>query len=306
MSAKLPILANLQSLSPQHVILNMPNAEYHSCDAISKSGLDRLAVSPKHYRDTDGNIGAETARIGTLIHAALLENGSGLVIPPDIRKRSRQDRDDWRGWFRENGADIDTSEPAATWFPEFEKQTGMTIATTADVDTVRCIQRSLKQNELAHELLRGPGHAEVSLFGDINGVECRTRPDFMRSDRHCLVDVKSVMSAQSWSFRNSCARYRYHVQQAMYCTLYHTIFGTWPDFYFVAVEKQEPYSVVVYELDADAIGNGIYLMERDLRQYALCKEYDTWTGLPNIRDLSIPIYEPETFDLVVDGEQVAV
>jgi len=94
------------------------------------------------------------------------------------------------------------------------------------------------------------------------------------------------------------ARFRYHVQQAHYQN------GTGAErFIFIAVEKYAPYSVGVYELDADAIAEGSRLAFRDLRRIATCRKLDEWPGYsPTITSLSLPtwaynrdILSPEDF-----------
>ena len=61
----------------------------------------------------------------------------------------------------------------------------------------------------------------------------------------------------------------------------------------------------IYKLDELALANGIWLMERDIQTYKDCLASDEWPGYDNNLNLSIPIFEEETFDIIIDGEVVA-
>ena len=287
---------------------DLSNNDYHKLPSISKSGLDRIAQSPKHYKDGGGSISNETKRIGTVTHSNILEDGKGLILIPDTwGRQSKDDRASWKDWFADNGADIDTTMKAGEWHPEFERQTGLVIAAPQDMEMCRNMHRSIADNNDAADLL-SDGVAEASIFQTYEGVDCRIRPDWMRVGNHTLVDVKSTPDASERPFASSCAKFRYHVQAAFYSTIYHLEFGYWPDFKFIALEKTAPYTCAVYQLNEIAMENGTYLMNRDLETYRECVESGEWPGVPNNLDLSIPIWDkPDDwggFDTVDNFEEL--
>lgn len=286
---------------------DMPNREYHASEGISKSGLDAIAVSPAHYKYGRSSISPDTARIGTAFHKFLLEDGKGLIVPPNMTRRSKADKQDWAEWMDEHGADpeIPFNNPAADWFPLFEEETGITVLTENEFDVARDMAFTARQNSVADKLITD-GTAEQSMFATYQGVKCRIRPDFVPNDGHIIVDLKTAADASRRAFRMSCAKYRYHVQHAFYSQIYYEVTGQYPEFYFVVIEKSPPYSCVVYKLGDEAVQNGQWLMDRDLATYKRCMESGEWPSHENDLDLDIPIFEEETFDIFIDGMEVAV
>lgn len=276
------------------------NEQYHALPSISKSGLDLIAKSPAHFKAGFQGIGADTARIGTGAHALVLENGKGLLTGIDRKRASNADKEAWDEWFAENGAteSIATELKAAEWFPEFERQTGNVIVTPSEKGELEAMRDSVLT--VAGDLFTG-GVAEQSILFEHDGVDCRVRPDYMSVDKNVMVDLKSSADASERGFRSSCAKYRYHVQHAMYSAGLMSETQHWPDFYFVVFEKKAPYPAAVYKLNEDAINHGIYLMERDLATYKRCLEDDEWPGYESNYNLSIPIWEaPEVVENYAD------
>jgi exodeoxyribonuclease VIII len=62
-------------------------------------------------------------------------------------------------------------------------------------------------------------------------------------------------------------------------------------FIFIAVEKEYPFAVGVYELDNEACGLGEELRQRDMQRIKTCKKRNEWPGYSNdISSLSLPPY----------------
>lgn len=269
----------------------LSNSEYHALESISKSGLDRIAKSPAHFKAGFQGIGADTARIGTAVHSRILEGSKDMIVAPDMPRRSAADKQRWDDWFLENGA----SEPIAAvlkadeQLPEFQRQSGLTVVTQSEKDAIDQMQESVMSNVLAASILEA-GVAEQSILFNHNDVDCRVRPDWINPD-HIIADVKSCVDASEHGFRKSCSKFRYHVQDAMYSQGYSAETGVWPRFVFIAVEKTAPYLCAVYELDAAAKENGHWLFERDLETYRECKDSGNWYGYENNFELSIPLWE---------------
>lgn len=70
-------------------------------------------------------------------------------------------------------------------------------------------------------------------------------------------DIKTTDNAEISAFRRSCAKYRYHVQAALYRD---AIAALHPDrhvhFMFVAVMKSAPFESACYDLDDDFVQRG--------------------------------------------------
>jgi hypothetical protein len=64
------------------------------------------------------------------------------------------------------------------------------------------------------------------------------------------------------------------------------------DFFFIAVEKVEPYGVAVYKLGNDAIATGQDETIMDLVRLKQCTERDEW---PNIPEEIVPLDLPKWY-----------
>ena len=68
-------------------------------------------------------------------------------------------------------------------------------------------------------------------------------------------------------------------------------------FGIVAVEKEPPFCVAVYQLEAAAIYDGARELEPLLELWAACEESDTWPGYDSdIVKIDLPAYAPKQID----------
>lgn len=275
---------------------NLSNRDYHARPEVSKSGLDLIAKSPAHFKAGFSGIGSDDAIFGTAFHSLVLEDGKDIVGAPDRARRSKADKEWYRDFFGQHGATgIVEQYPAPDWYFQFEKQTGKTVVSTENFKIMETMRDNLWKNELAASLLKS-GLVEQSIFVEHRGVGCRVRPDSINKESHAIIDVKTVGDCSEFGFSRSCAKYRYHVQDAMYSFLYGKVNNVIPEFFFVCSEKKPPYSTVVYQLRDAAKENGLYLFERDLETYKKCLQDDHWPGPPNNLQLDIPIYDRDEWE----------
>ena len=139
-------------------------------------------------------------------------------------------------------------------------------------------------------LLQG-GKPEVSVFwqDEDTGEECRCRPDYWNDGYNIIVDLKTTQDASPTGFAKSIANYRYHVQAAFYMQGVYAATGKYPErFVFIAIEKEAPFAVGVYEIDADALALGRELYQRDLRTLQQAKQSQQWHAYPKPQILSLP------------------
>ena len=247
---------------------NMPASEYHSHPAVSNSVLGKIAISPAHARAyLDGEISEPTPamKFGTAYHTAILEPekfGNTYVVF-DGDRRTKQGKEDYQMLI----------------------DSGATIISREDADTIREMARVMRANPDAAALLTG-GIAEASVFwvDPATGLECKCRPDYYRESDLTIVDLKTAEDASPAGFARSVANYGYHRQDAHYSD------GAQAErFVFIAQEKRPPYAVAVYELDETAKKTGLALRNRDLQVYASCAEFNLWPGYPEgIQTLSLP------------------
>ena len=200
-------------------------------------------------------------RLGTFVHTAVLE-------PDDLDRRY---------------AVCAARKGSAAYNGLIDK--GIEPVTQDQWDQAHAMCDAVRNHPEAAWLL-SDGKAEQSVWwhDEQFDLRCKCRPDWWNGD--IVIDLKTTKDASQREFAKSVAAFRYHVQQM------HYLRGTnAARFIFIAVEKEYPFAVGVYELDNDACGVGEELRQRDMQRIKTCKKRDEWPGYSNdISTLSLPRY----------------
>lgn len=256
--------------------VTMTNAEYHANSAVSKSDLDLINRSPAHYRYVKDNPGVQTAAmlLGSVLHKLVLEPetfDAGYAVCPAVDRRTKAGKEVYQTFISSLHEGVE--------------------AITDDVyKTVQAMAAAVKSHPIAAKLLQC-GQAESSYFWEENGVECKCRPDYLRADIKCVIDLKTTQNASPESFVKSAYDYRYHVQAAWYLRGLRACGIDVENFIFIAVEKEPPYTVCVYTADELMIKLGNSEAEENLGVLCECMRSDNWFGYeetPIIHSLSLP------------------
>ena len=246
------------------------NAEYHAADGISKSDLDLIHKSPAHYKAARHE-DTPALRFGTAFHCAVLENDrfneTYTIVEGDRRTKVVKDS-------------IKDAEAA-----------GKIILTADDFNALMGMSQAVFKNPICAALLRG-SLKEHSVFGELDGVRVKCRPDGWNAEKGVLFDLKSTEDASPEGFARTVAKYRYHVQDAFYRHVVASATNCDADdlsFIFVAVEKKPPFAVALYQLDELAALQGWVDAREDLRTYRYAETTGKWNGYsPRIETLSLP------------------
>jgi hypothetical protein len=266
------------------------NEQYHANDAISHSKLELFRRRPiSYYRRFIAKTVArpeptEAFRLGSAAHCAVLE-------PAMFWDRYA---------LRPDGIDRRTKEGKAA-FAEFEaKNVGKTIITAAESGDVDEMLAAVNHHPLASQLF-AEGSPELSWrVNPVGGLALQCRTDWFNANgcelsgaRPYVADLKTVESLDADAFRNferACFSFGYHRQAGFYLPLITEIIGS-PvfDFFFVAVEKCEPYGVAVYRLSDAATARGHDETITDLLRLQACIKDQQWPNLPNdLREIGLP------------------
>ena len=250
----------------------IPNDLYHSGPGISKSGLDLVERAPRIYCDTVcGRIPrkqSEAMNLGSAVHALVLEPSevgvAMIAVAPDVDRRTKDGKAAYAEFLASSAGKIVLSPD------EYARACGMAQA--------------VHEHPIAGQLF-SDGIAELSFFYTMPGrqiVKCR--PDYVRpgfGGKFRLVDLKTTSCARAKEFRYSCIDFRYDVQAAFYSDLVREVTGTEiTDFTFVAVEKEAPYLVACYKIEAAAIVRAREAYRRNLLTLRDCIASDIWLGYP--------------------------
>lgn len=240
-----------------------PADEYFATPGISKSGLDQIAKSPLHYQNWLKTKKPPTPAMafGSAVHTSVLEHDEFFnrycIAPASMDRRTKAGKELY--------AELEAS--------------GKLVISADDHERIKGITEAVWTHPVASDIL-SEGNTEVTVMQEVDGVMVKGRADWNRPG--ILADLKTTSDASVAEFGRSCAKFRYHVQDAVYTDLFTRAGQLIHDFYFIAVETEAPYSVVVYQLDLDAKREGEWLYERDMNIYRHCLETNEWPGYPPI------------------------
>lgn len=137
----------------------------------------------------------------------------------------------------------------------------------------------------AGQLLRGGLAEQVLVWRDEpTGVWCRAMLDYRTGPR--VVDYKTTASAAPADLDDAVARFGYDLQRAFYVDGVMALgLVDDPAFVFVAQEKEPPYLVSVFQLDAEYAAIGAAKARRAREMWRDCTAAGVWPGYPGTDDV---------------------
>jgi exodeoxyribonuclease VIII len=249
-------------IEPPCLILNMPANVYHCVpDSISKSGLDRVALSPAHYRYQEKREPTRHMAIGSAIHSALLTPELYEIDYLRLREVTVRTASEYKSAVKEwpGGGDFVLTGP------ESAHVDGMQACVMADNN--------------ARELLAGDGYRESSLFvrDPVTNYCVRVRFDFLAADPlRPVVDLKKTQDCRANAFERSVVNYRYHVQAALYLDALEWATGQRRNFVMLALEEKLPHALKPYVIGPESLALGRKLYRDDLNKFVACTALNAW------------------------------
>jgi len=247
------------------LIDGLSNKEYHELNSISSSFVKTLAISPAHAKNSlEVKFEASSAmNLGTVVHSLVLEpenfDNDIIVLPEDAPRKPSK-------------AQINAKKPspatteAIEWWDEFNLEAeGKLIISPDEYSKATRIAESVFNHSVAKDLLTN-GVAEQSVMFELEGLDCRCRPDYFKGD--VVVDLKTAVDASPSGFASAVAKYRYDIQQSFYMSGCEFA----KQFIFVVVETKSPYAVGVYELSADDVLSANEKVSKLLHKWKACED----------------------------------
>ena len=256
------------------IVKDLENAIYHADrEHVSKSWLDHLRKSPAHLEAklNSPQVSTPAMEFGSAFHHFVLEQNTfndNYIVSPVFNKRTKAGKAD---------------------FEEFQQSNNKKIIIDQDeLESIKGMNDSLLAHFEAKKLIKAKGEIELSLFSTLNGVKVKARFDKIIDDK-IIVDLKSTKSASIEDFSKSIATYRYYVQAAFYTKIAKLEGFDIEHFYFIAVEKEPPFAVSVFELDEISMKIGNEEVEAQLELYKSCKELNSFPAYgQDIKTISLP------------------
>ena len=253
---------------------DIPNEDYHAGVGISSSYVRRFGQSQlhaiEHKQESSPNL-----KFGTAAHALIVEGQEAFDKEVRVLTGSPYTKA-----YKEEKA-------------EYEEQ-GFIVLKEDDVNLIQSMKDSMVYEGNAYLNAKGKV-AEASIYWYEDDVLCKCRPDMLcpplkepnSDNKIVIIDYKTTISCEPFSFNKSVKKYGYDMQAAWYRRGLLMAGYDVEDFVFIAQEKVHPYASKVFRITKEQIDFGWTMMESYLSDY---KEYQKGKPLsiynsPNVVDL---------------------
>lgn len=252
------------------VFLGLANEDYRAAPGVNVSAL-KDAITPAHYRASRDEAKPEepsaAQQFGTLFHALALEGKGDFVAKPKGMNFTTKEGKAWR-----------------------DAQT-LPIVSESEAEALASMAGNLQSHQVIASVFRTGGNSEVSGFKghESSGLLLKGRADYITQDnaqRTVIVDLKTCGfgCGSETAFAKEVAKWKYHQQAAFYLDLFGASF-----FMFVAVEKEPPFAVNVFQLDAESIDQGRSENEKALAMIAEAEASGNWSSYPQqLHTITLP------------------
>lgn len=244
---------------------------YFDINALSYSGLKEFAKSPAHFKhwQTEAREPTEAMKFGAALHASLLE--------PDK---------------------LAVQSGGTTWrtkgFKEFEHENPEKVCVPEEVfKNIELMSTSLLSNITVKNMLARAAK-ETELFWEDNdySFKCKCKLDmlFVKNNTAIIADIKTTDDATPQAVSRTIANYKYHWQAYWYSYAVRQVRRVKDvKFFWIFVEKKPPYSVGLYEPDAEMLDVASRQIQELLPDYAECLEADYWPSISSqTQTISLP------------------
>jgi hypothetical protein len=243
---------------------------YSLIKAVNFSSLKYLAVSPKlyRYRLTHPEPQKPAFTFGGAFHT--------LVLEPER--------------FDERYAVYDGRRIGKEWDAWRAEHEGVEALKPDELVAVHAMADAVRSHRVARKLLIGGRREEIVVWTDEpTGLACKGRLDMLRPD--FLIDLKSAHDPTPDAFQRAAFNNGAITQVAFYQdgAVAARLLDGRINPYVIAVEKDPPYDVAVYQLDDEALAVGRSIYRRLMDRLLQCIEADHWPGCaPDVQTLSAP------------------
>lgn len=265
----------------ERIVRGMSFADYESVKALSASGAFVLSEEcpARFFEQSPWNPNREPDErrhfnIGRALHLAVLEPDAlaeaiVLVNADDYRTKAAQAA-------RDDAYDA-----------------GKTPLLVKELDLVVAMDRAIHADPHAAELLGDgdPADNEVSFFWEDpqTGTPCKARADRISRQHRAIIDLKTAACAAPLAFKAAVFRDGHYLRAPWYLDGYEVVTGdVMKRYVFIAVEKEPPNVVAVYDLSDRALAWGRMMVRRSLNRFVECQVANKWRegyGGPSVIDL---------------------
>lgn len=247
--------------------------EYHLGKGYSRSALLEFQKSPFHFwyslnnkeerQPVDIIKKINAFEFGNALHTYVLERETfpdRYVVMPKVKRNTKAGKQEFEEIRDRSGTRQIICEEA---FAEIE-----------------LMAQSIDLHEEAGQLIGGALY-EKSIYWNDPGTDllCKVRPDIWHSN--FIGDLKTCVSGSYKDFQRSIVSYGYHIQAGMIQeAIKHVLGEKIKSFVYIAIEKDPPYAVAVYQLDEMAVEEGVAQFRHIIKGVKECLDSGDWPGYP--------------------------
>lgn len=240
---------------------------YENAEGIRRSDLWVINKSPLHFKSHMEGEKKQTKALvfGSAAHKWLLDRTTffdEFAVQPVVDRRTKFGKETW------------------VEFEEKCDESGLCIVANDDFHIIQDMEKAIKKNTLAWQLLQGEHEKEFYWTDDLTGEKCKCKVDCLTeyNGKPCIVDYKTTDSCEDGHFERSARKYGYQFQAGMYCEgLFQNTLEE-HGFVFIAQEKTEPYVSRVYVCDPEWVKRGYDQYRELIGIYHRCKITGEWYG----------------------------
>lgn len=235
-------------------------------DYLSTSALKAFLRSPNHYIQyvsSDKRPPTPAMTFGSAVHTMVLEPAlfaKRYAVAPEVDRRTKAGKEQYN---------------------EFQASIGdREVITQKDYERLALVNTAVQRDPHAQQILSQATHFEQDETKPIEGVPFRGIADVVGET--WVADLKTTSDASPKGFQRSAANLGYHLQAAAYCEIWQVDY-----FYWIAVETEAPWNVMVYRQHADSLAKSTEVLR------SLIRRWRDWDGKPasytdGIQDLELP------------------
>lgn len=275
---------------------NVPASEYHAWPYCSASRLGQMLRSPAHCRHAMENPETtEAMAFGEAIHISVLQ--------PELYADRFTTRGRCFAMQRDGNLCLNpgTKLVGGKWLCGIhskgkESEDARRILSDSEYTAACGIGFRIVENAASRLLIETPGRVELSFVWDdpASGTRCKGRADKIATiaGRRVCIDLKTTTDASYNAFGRSIVNYGYHRQAAHYLNGLAILGEPAEAFIIVAVEKEAPYGVQVFDLDQEAIELGNREIGPLIAKFGECQRSGIWPAYSDrIETINLPAWK---------------
>lgn len=256
-------------VEPKH-----PWDEYVSQDFMNPSTLAHGLKSMKHLKsawDYPDQSDTEDKQTGRAIHCFIYE-------PRDFEKRYT--------------VYDDVRNPRHAKYQAFiAANPGKEVLSTKQWDAVIEAGKAFVTDKVVMQRFQS-GQAEVTLYGEIAGVQFKGRVDWIETEP-IIDDLKTAQNILARAFGRDFYDYGYDLKLAIYRELYRQNSFMAPQVNVICLEKKRPYDAAVVPVPESVLDRGFNKALNIIERMKECIETGEWPGVANGTEyyLDTPVWE---------------